>query len=213
MSDQKPLRKSLFSAKIKRLSKQKTLQKPKSLQKALKMEEMSVDHAQRHGSREEASNAYHKAIFAWTAPEYVQHSKTARWYVVAAVIMALSVGGALIVKNWTFALAMLVFAAVYYYLQKNHSPKRLPIVISEMGIKIGESIFPYAQIQAFWIHYHPPLVKTLNLRIHKQFLWDVVIQLEDQDPVLIRQFLCGQIPEWEGKKEQLSDIILRLLRL
>ncbi len=155
----------------------------------------------------------HKVHFSWIAPQYVQHAKTTRWYLIAGMsALALVLLSLLAMKNWSFALAIVVFSAVYFYLQEYHPPKKVRISISEMGIKVGEVLFPYSHIQAFWIIYTPPLVKTLNLRMHRHFFWDITIQLENEDPVAIRQFLCGQIPEWEGKDEHFTDILLRLLR-
>jgi hypothetical protein len=60
---------------------------------------------------------------------------------------------------------------------------------------------------------YKPGLKTLNLRVHRQFYSDTIIQLMDEDPAQIRNYLVGQIPEWEGKEERLQDLILRLLKL
>lgn len=156
---------------------------------------------------------YDEAIFEWTAPEYVQHSKGKVWYIVEAIIVALFILGTIITANYTMALAIVTFVAVYHYLHEKHPPKEIKIVISRMGIKVDDMVFPYTHIQAFWLMYHPPYMKTLNLRVSKRFYSDVVIQLNDEDPVEIRQFLCGQIPEWEGKTERFSDTVVRLLKL
>ncbi len=167
-----------------------------------------------HGQAHEASlHLYSKGVFSWTAPEYLQHPKSRRWYIIAACVLAVMIVLALLLKDWTLALALLVFGPVYYYFQEYHSPRQVSVVISDMGIKVGNQVYPYTHIKAFWIMYHPPFLKTLNLSIHKKTFSDVIIQLEDQDPVALRHFLCGQIHEWEGKNERLSEIILRILKL
>ena len=110
------------------------------------------------------------------------------------------------------ALAALVFAAVYLFTHEYHPPKNIPVEISDMGIRIGHMFFPYSHIKAFWIIYKHDW-KTLNLRVAKGWFSDFAIHLNGVDPVEIRNYLVGQVPEWEGKEEQLGDIILRLLKL
>lgn len=191
-----------------------------ALSKALKREAKEADgHKQKlnfspHGpTLESEMKLYDEAIFEWVAPEYIQHPKGRNWYIAEAVIVALFLLGTVLTANYTMALAIVTFVAVYHYLHEKHPPKEIKITISRQGIKVGDMIFPYTHIQAFWIMYHPPHVKTLNLRVSKRFYSDVVIQLNDEDPAEIRQFLCGQIPEWEGKTERFTDTVLRLLKL
>ncbi len=151
-------------------------------------------------------------VLSWEALEYIQHPKGSRWYITAAIVIVVTLLFALVTGNWSMALAVLAFAGVYQYIHTHHPPERTRIRISHMGISVGEMFFPFSHIQAFWIIYAHG-IKTLNLRVARRFFSDVVIQLEDQDPVELRQYLVGQIPEWEGKSERLGDIILRLLKL
>ena len=156
---------------------------------------------------EQAENLFH-----WRAPEFIKHQKTTSWYMAAGLIAVIFSVWALLTGNWTLAIAILVFAGVYEYTQRFHPPKVVDVRISELGIHVGHLFYPYSSIQAFWIMYKPGL-KTLNLRVHRQFYSDVIIQMMDTDPAQIRSYLVGQIPEWEGKEERLQDHVLRLLKL
>lgn len=153
-----------------------------------------------------------RVVCSWIAPEYIQHQRSARWYLVAGTIVAICALLALISGNWSMALAIAVFAGVYQYLHQYHPPKDIKITISDLGIRVGNVFFPYSHIQAFWIIYSHGN-KTLNLRVANNFFYDITIQLNEQDPVFLRTYLVGQIPEWEGKEERLGDIMLRLLKL
>jgi len=199
--------------------------KPSNTQKDLievqQLEEQAADSAQKplnftpknQPETPQQIALYDKAVFTWIAPEYIQHPKSKNWYTIAAVIAAIFVIGALLFGDWTMALAIVVLGAVYLYVHAHHPPQDIKITISKMGIKVGNMIFPYTSIQAFWIIYHPPHVMTLNLRVKEHFFSDVIIQLNHEDPVPVREFLCGQIPEWSGKTEKFGDIVLRLLKL
>ncbi len=156
---------------------------------------------------------YDKAVFTWIAPEYIQHPKGKGWYMAAAVVVAVFVVGAALTNDLTMALAFIVLASVYLYIHSHHPPKDIKVTISRMGVKVGNMVFPFSSIQAFWIIYNPPHVTTLNLRVKEHFFSDIIIQLNHEDPVPVREYLCGQIPEWEGKNERFSDTVLRLLKL
>lgn len=160
---------------------------------------------------EVASNE-REPVFSWSALEYVQYERSKQWYIVAGIVLALTIIFSVITGNWTLAIAAVVFAGVYEYTQRQHPPKRIDIKITDLGIHVGHMFFPYSHIKAFWMHYGHG-VKTLNIRVHKRIYSDVVIQLDRQDPAAIREYLMGQIPEWEGKHERLADVVTRLLRL
>jgi hypothetical protein len=151
-------------------------------------------------------------LFYWIAPEYIQHQKSARWYQIAGVLVALTVIYSFASDNWSMGLAVITFAFVYQYLHHCHPPKDIQIEITKLGIRVGQAFYPYSHIQTFWIIYEHGH-KTLNLRMTQSFFYDICIHLTDQDPVPLRRHLVGEIPEWEGKSERLGDIILRLLKI
>ena len=151
-------------------------------------------------------------VLSWVSPEYIAHRKSKRWYIIASVVVASVVAYAILTGNWSMAAAVIVFTAVYQYTHTYHPPKDIKIIVTDLGIRIGHLFFPYSHIQAFWIIYKPDF-KTLNLRVAGNFWADIVIQLNGQDPVALRSYLVGQVPEWEGKDERLGEMILRMLRL
>jgi hypothetical protein len=162
--------------------------------------------------RSAAPHAHETTAFTWIAPEYIQHRKGSKWYVIAGTVAAIATLWAFVTGNWSLGLAVITFSAVYQYTQAYHPPKHVEIVISDLGIHLGRQFFPYSHIQAFWILYKPGLT-TLNIRVAKNFFSDISIQLNGQNPVPVRQYLVGQVAEWEGKDERLGDLFLRLLKL
>lgn len=158
-------------------------------------------------------NSHHEnVIISWVAPEYIQYHKEPRWYYAAGIIIFITLVISFLTDNWTFALSIITLAAVYQYLHMYHPPRDIAIVITDMGIHVGQIFFPYSHIQSFWIIYNRG-IRTLNLRVTNRFYADLTIQLNDQNPVKVREYLVGQIVELEGKNESLGDVILRLLKL
>ena len=153
-----------------------------------------------------------KIVLQWTAPEYISHEKDKKWYMAAGIVVLAGLIWAAATGSWSMALAIVVFAAVYEYIHIYHPPKEITVKIKENGIKVGHIFYRYSDMQAFWIIYSHGL-KTLNLRVSKAVLSEVVLQLNDQDPVELRKYLIGQIIEIEGRNERFGDILLRLLKL
>ncbi len=158
------------------------------------------------------ANESEKVIISWEAPEYIQHEKNKKWYLIAGAVVLIVAIIAALTDNITLALAVFVFAGVYYYMQTKHPPGKITVRIAEMGIYAGDMYFPYQSIKAFWI-INEHGIKTLNLRVINRYHSDVVIQFDGQDPAQVRNFLIGRIPEWEGKHVSATDIFLRLLKL
>jgi len=156
---------------------------------------------------------FNKAAFSWIAPEYLQHPKSLRWWFAATAVLLVSIVLEALTGSWTMLAATVVFAIVYYITHQYHPPRHTKINLSELGVKIGHRQIAFAEIEFFWIIYHPPSVKRLFLRIKDSFLPDLVIELENQDPQAIKAFLERHLVEVTGVKEHFSDQLLRLFKL
>ena len=166
-----------------------------------------------HSSVFENTHQTFKPIFSWIAPEFHQPEKSSNWWLSYAVIYILVLMLEWFYASWTMILATSVFAVVYFYINEYHPAKHTRISISDFGIKIGHKEIPFSHIESFWILYDSKRIKTLNFRQKKSFFVDVSLELEEQDPTEIRAFLLRNLPEWEGKNESLSDIIIRTFNL
>lgn len=193
---------------FKKLSKKRALKKAKKtekkLQKALKKEALSLEHQPR--------TAYDNAVVSWETQDFLKHKKGPIWY---TVLFTIFLGGALaayLLDGWTFALVLAIFPFAYISLDRKQ-PKRIKVILSEVGIKVGKKIYQYNRIQAYWLHYNPPLTKTLNIRVYGEYLTDIEIQLGHADPAIIQNYLSTKIPELEGKREGFSTVLAKVLKV
>ncbi|MFA6917747.1 MAG: hypothetical protein WC285_02835 [Candidatus Gracilibacteria bacterium] len=159
-----------------------------------------------------APSAFDEAQITWEAPEYVVHQRGLAWKITMLVFVALIAGLSLYYDAWSFALVIVVFAAVYAMVHLEH-PRNVQVKLSEIGIKIGFRKYSYSKIKSFWIIYEPPFVQTLNIRVEGDFIGEITIQLAGQDPSEIREYLISKIPELEGKTESFSDVLVRLFKI
>lgn len=169
-------------------------------------------HKNKSQKRERAPSAFDHAEISWIAPEAVRHERGTIWKSLMLIMTLLAIGLGIYFNAWTFSLAIGTFALVYTLVHREH-PRDVEIKISNIGIKVGNRQYPFARVRAFWLIYEPPMVKTLNLLVDGELLPEVSIQLSDQNPAIIREFLMKKVPELSGKDESLTDIFLRIFKL
>jgi len=155
--------------------------------------------------------AYDQPVISWQASEYIQHKKGWLWYMIFAIIF---IGGAVLAylyNSWTFSVALVTFAVVYLIFDRPH-PKNIKVILSNIGIKVGNKVYQYNRIKAFWIVYNPPFHKSLNIKVYNEFLEEIEIQLGNEDPNRIYEFLSKKLPELEGKEPGLLDNLSKILK-
>ncbi|MBN2087454.1 hypothetical protein JW758_03835 [Candidatus Peregrinibacteria bacterium] len=154
-----------------------------------------------------------KVLLEWKTPEFIPYQRSKTWYITASIIIV----GLLLYAILTGSITMFivfVMIIILFALTQNKQPKILDAQITELGVRYGKDFFHYNTINSFWIVYHPPFVRVLYLRLGtgKSFKY-VKIELNQQNPVQLRNTLGKEVPEIEGMGERSIDILSRLLRL
>ncbi|MCX6807674.1 MAG: hypothetical protein NTZ80_02645 [Patescibacteria group bacterium] len=154
-----------------------------------------------------------KILLGWNAREWIQHEKGTTWWIIAGIAVIIAVIVALIYGQWTTAVVFALLGGTYYLIS-HEKPRVVPISITEFGVHFGDKFWQYANIRKFWIVYDPPHVTTLHLDIKEgKMIKEIVIQLEDLNPLDVRDTLARQIPEAEGQEERSLDKIARTLKI
>lgn len=93
----------------------------------------------------------------WRAIEYLQHTKSAMWYVVfAVVVVALMAIAIFVMQAVTFALLLPVMAgALMVY--SHRPPRELSYVLSEKGLYINDQLHPIEEFKGFGVMQHEAL--------------------------------------------------------
>lgn len=160
----------------------------------------------------QTSNRQLPPLISWSAPEYQRHEKGRTWFMIAGVFVLMLCVYFILTDSASAAIAFILLAAVYFLVHRSEV-KELNIEINELGIRVGNKQYLYAQLQNFWIIYNPPNFTTLNFQSNTKIAKQIVIQLGTQDPSPIRRYLRQQLPEVEGRSESFWDILLRILKI
>ncbi len=147
----------------------------------------------------------------WQAPEFRHFKKNAGWYIALIASAVLIIGFFVITQQDYFAaitIGILTGLVVFFSRQE---PQILEIQLTPKGIHYGNIHVPYKQIKHFWVvDGHPH--KSVNFETTTYLNRMMVLELEEQDPEEVREFLLAYLPEHEGTEPTITQKIIHWLK-
>jgi hypothetical protein len=92
----------------------------------------------------------HTIQFTWTTPAFIKQEKTVDWYWWLALITIVAVGFSIYLQSYVVA-ALIGCAAFVLGVVGSQEPQLMQIAMSEHGIQIDNSLYPFKNLDAFWI--------------------------------------------------------------
>jgi hypothetical protein len=152
-------------------------------------------------------------IFSWTIDEYERHERGPLWYAIASLVGVALVLYSVISQNFLFAV-IIIMAGVIIGLSTLREPKKVLFQMTTRGIGVGSSFTPYKSMRSFWIIYEPPMTKNLYIDFGSAITPHLIVPLEDQDPLEVREALLEFLrEELTQETEPLSELLGRVLKL
>ncbi|MFA6295918.1 MAG: hypothetical protein WC663_01045 [Patescibacteria group bacterium] len=144
-------------------------------------------------------------LMKWEAREFIQYDRNPAWILVVYILAALTLVYAIWTMNFLFAVLIVLFTIVIViYTQRK--PNILKVAIMKKGFKINDTLYTYEDdLDNFWILYNPPDLKVLNFKRKQSLFPALVIQLEDQNPLKVREMLLKFLPEDLNQDEGTID--------
>lgn len=147
----------------------------------------------------------------WQSPEFIYYHKSPGWYLGLAIFGLITMGYAVWRTDYLMLFTLIVmFTVAYFY--AGRKPKTITVTLSGKGVSLDKNLYYYKNLQSFWILYEPPEVKTLNFETTNYLNRDITIQLENEDPNEIREFLLNFLPENLDREESTTDRLFRRLK-
>lgn len=135
----------------------------------------------------------HETILEWEAPEFRHYDKNIAWYITLLVIVLLLVAYMVINGDYFGAISLAIISGFIWVFAK-HKPSRVPITISDQGIHLNETQIPYDRIKHFWV-VDDDQHRALNFETTAYLNHIQTVELDDQDPELVRAVLNELLPE------------------
>ncbi|MBN1779141.1 MAG: hypothetical protein JW816_02900 [Candidatus Buchananbacteria bacterium] len=161
--------------------------------------------------QKESEPDYGNIFFHWQFNEFQKHQRSKSWYVWLVIIFIGLMIYSLVSRNLLFALFIILATMVSLMMDRNN--REIDFKIAEDGILVGGKFYPYSQFKDFYIIYQPP-VKTIYFDFKNLLMPRIPVDLQDQDPVKIREVLSRYLDEDLTKEnEPLSDQFGRFFKL
>ena len=155
-------------------------------------------------------NQIGKVLMSWEAHEYFHHEKGNDWYWWTGLVAVVLLGLAIYQGSFLFGVLVLVgwFTIVLYAVRP---PRNLKFSLTERGVLVESTLYPWQSLKSFWIFYNPPLHKDLSLESKKAFVQFVKIPLGKMEPAKVREIVIKFLPEVE-QEESLIDNLSHLAK-
>jgi len=115
--------------------------------------------------------------------------------------------------NFLFAFIILLMA-ILLILVGNKDPEKILVQVGDNGIVWNGRLMLYQDLDRFGIVYQPPYAKVLYIESKSAVVPRLRVELEDQDPIALRNHLRQYVKEnLDLQNEYFSDIVARLLRI
>ncbi len=147
----------------------------------------------------------------WETYEHEHREKSKDWYWSLGILIVTASVLSIIFGNYLFGILLIVIGVSLAVVGSKH-PKLTIFELNKMGIRIGNKLFPYATLEAFWVqdneeHDRP---SQLLIKSRKTMVPLLIIPIDGIETHEIRDFLLYNLLEKE-MEESLSQIILENL--
>lgn len=175
---------------------------------------------------------YGDILASWEFPEHIRHERSLKWYIffftILAAIILVSITGLNITffrlagqpftlsidsNNYLFVVMIVLFLVLYFYYERKEI-ENAQIFLTEDGVVINNKLVEYRSLDHFYIIYYPPKIKNLYLQPKNLLKPLIVVPLENENPVEVRDVLLRYLKENLEKEEMpTSEALSRIFKL
>lgn len=151
--------------------------------------------------------------YVWETPSFRKYERGSAWYLALTLVAVFLIAYAVWTANFLFAF-IIFLSSILLLLVGNQEPKNVLVQVGNNGVVWDGKLYLYQDLENFSIIYQPPQSKVLYIEPKSSVTPRLSIDLQEQDPVGLREFLRQYVREdLDLQGEHFSDIIGRLLRI
>ena len=145
----------------------------------------------------------------WEAPEHTHIEKSPDWFWLLGIIAVTAAIVSIIFHNILFAIVILL-GAITMSLVGHKRPRIIPYEVSNRGVRIDNTLYPYATLDSFYLDEDAPLDPQLLLKSKKLFAPLLILPIPEEHADLIDSMLAERLPE-EHIEEPFANRLLEFL--
>ncbi len=130
--------------------------------------------------------------YTWQASEFIFHEKPAGWYMALWLIVAVSCGLLVLLKQWTSA-AVVAVAAVALMVYSRKQPRTLDYHVDQDGITIDGKTNPYVSFKSYSV-FEEVGWHEIDIDAAKRFVPRLTLICDSEDMPVIESILAHHLP-------------------
>lgn len=141
----------------------------------------------------------------WETVEYYHTEKSTDWFWAVSIVAISAAVTAVIFQNVLLAI-LIIIGAVALIMYAKRIPGDTVAEINDGGILFGDTYYPYANLDSFWVddeHYYDRLL----VKSQKTFMPFIVIPLAGTHPEMIRERLRPHLLEEEHHEPIIQQLM------
>jgi len=146
----------------------------------------------------------------WNAINSYARVRTKNWYAIFILVAGALTTYAIVVSDWLF-LIFIAISAGFIYLKGHIQPKMFHYGITQQGIVVNNRLYPYSNLESFWIHQPFHGYNELVAIGKKTSMTELRVPLGNKDPEAIHDIVVQHLPMEEDPEESLADILHRVV--
>jgi len=148
------------------------------------------------------------SLVRWQATEYIHRHKSALWFILFTIITVGLTGGAIFLKEYTFAVLVPVMAAALI-MYTRRPPHVIDYTLSRQGLHVNDHLYPFAEFKGFGV-IHDDDEYSVMLIPTKRFKPGVSVYFPEEAGEAIVDMLGARLPMQELKMDAVDRIIRKL---
>ena len=145
---------------------------------------------------------------SWTASEFIEHKKTAGWYIILAFISLGLTAGAYFLEGIFTATIVLLSAILFGYVAAR-KPRELPYVVNSEGVKVDNKLYRYSNFKSFSIIQEEG-IQSIWFMPMQRFAPGLSIYFSPEEGQKIVNLLGTFIPYEERKLDAIDQLMHKL---
>ncbi|MEX2340831.1 MAG: hypothetical protein WD605_00740 [Candidatus Paceibacterota bacterium] len=145
----------------------------------------------------------------WEAPEYHHIERGNDWYWALGIVAGCAAIASFFFGNFLFAILILVAAATIT-LQTRRHPQDIPFMVGSRGVRVGERLFTYSNLESYRIDEENESHPQLLLKSKQFYMPLIVIPIPEERVHDIEELVRDRLPE-EDLEESVAHKLLDLI--
>lgn len=147
---------------------------------------------------------------SWSASEYVEHDKSAGWYVRFALLVILVSGVIFVITRDVISVVLMLVLAVVFGIFAARKPDVLQYKLDGRGITIGQKMYPISLFRSFAI-VEEGAFHSITLLPLKRFMPPISLHYAPEDEAAILDAFGNLLPQ-ETRKQDAVDKFMHRIR-